>query len=121
VVVIQDKNLLKQISQMDAAAWFGAKGRCTFRDGPKAKVEFHSWEFVPGQNFLVEVHIRKGTKAVFGFADYAAPGEHRVSMSTKGTQIVEMDKDGAHAVAGQAIRETTLTLAPEQQKVCPDD
>lgn len=121
VVAIQDKTLLKQVSQMDAATWFGPKGRCTFRDGAKAKAEFYSWEFVPGQTFLIDAHIPRGTKAVFGFADYSTPGEHRISMGTKGTQIVEMDKDGAHAVAGQAIHYTTLTLAPEKQKVCPDD
>ena len=121
VVVIQDKTLLKQISQMDAATWFGAKGRCSFRDGAKAKVEFHSWEFVPGQAFLIDVHVPRGTKAVFGFADYGTAGEHRISLDTKGSQIVEMDKDGAHALTGKAVLNTTLTLAPEKQKVCPDD
>lgn len=121
VVVIQDKTLLKQIFQMDAATWFGPKGRCTFRNGAKAKVEFHSWEFVPGQTFLVDVHVPRGTRAVFGFADYSTPGEHRIGMETSGSQIVEMDKDGAHAVAGKVARDTTLPLAPEIQKVCPDD
>jgi hypothetical protein len=121
VVTIHDKTLLKQISQMDAATWFGPKGRCTFRDGAKAKVEFHSWEFVPGQTFLIDVHVPRGTKAVFGFADYATAGEHRISMDTSGSQIVVMDNDGAHTVAGHVARETTLTLAPEKQKVCPDD
>jgi hypothetical protein len=121
VVTIHDKTLLKQIAQMDAATWFGPKGRCTFRDGQKAKVEFHSWEFVPGQTFLIDVHVPRGTKAVFGFADYATAGEHRISMDTSGSQIVEMDKDGAHTVTGQVARDTTLTLAPEKQKVCPDD
>lgn len=121
VVVIQDKTLLKQISQMDAATWFGPKGRCTFRDGQKSKVEFHSWEFVPGQTFLVDVHIVRGTKAVFGFADYATPGEHRISLDKKGSVIVEMDKDGAHAETGKSVRDTTLTPAQEKPKVCADD
>lgn len=121
VVVVSDKTLLKQISQMDAATWFGAKGRCNYRGGTKAKVQFHSWEFVPGQTFLIDIPIPRGTKAVLGFADYSTAGDHRISLLTKGSQLVEMDKDGAHAVNEHSVRDPALTPAQEKRKVCPDD
>jgi hypothetical protein len=121
VVVIRDKDLLKQIGQMDAATWFGAKGRCKYRGGPKAKVQFYSWEFVPNQTFAIDVPEMSGAKAVLGFARYAAPGEHRVSFATKGGQAVEMGADGVHALTAAAVLPNKQPVALEMQKVCPDD
>jgi type VI secretion system protein len=121
VVAIRDKNMLKQISQMDAATWFGPKGRCSYRGGPKAKVQFYSWEFVPAQTFLLEVPKMRGAKAVLGFADYSSPGEHRVNFATSGNQLVDMGEDGVHALTNVSVPNSTLPPALERQKVCPDD
>ena len=121
VVIVHDKTALKQIEKMDATAWFGNKGRCTFRAGSKAKVEFHSWEFVPGQSFTVRVPVSADTNAVLAFADYASAAPHRIALPNSGAEKIVLDKDGA-AVAGKAANRThDATLAPEIQKVCPDD
>jgi hypothetical protein len=120
VVVIRDKDLLKQIGQMNAATWFGAQGRCKYRGGPKAKVQFYSWEFVPNQTFDIDVPELQGVKAVLGFARYSAPGEHRVTFATKGGQSVEMGEDGVHTLTTAALP-TTQPVAMVMQKVCPDD
>jgi hypothetical protein len=120
VVVIRDKDLLKQIAQMDAATWFGAKGRCKYRGGPKANVQFYSWEFVPKQTFEIEVPAMDGAKAVLGFARYSLPGEHRVSFATKGGQSVEMGEDGVRALTTVTVP-STQPRATTRQKVCPDD
>lgn len=121
-VVIRDKKLLQQISQMDAATWFSAKGRCNYRDGAKAKVEFHSWEFVPGQTFLIDVPAPGGVKGIVGFADYATPGDHRVTLKTSGSQIVNMRQDGIQALPTAAFANSKEPPpAPEKQGVCPDN
>ena len=119
-VSIRDKKLLKQIAEMDAAAWFGDKGRCTFRGGPKAKVQFHSWEFVPGQIFHIEVPVPGGSKALLGFANYQTPGTHRVELKTSGSQTISLDEEGLKALP-RPMANATEPPAPEKQKVCPDD
>jgi type VI secretion system protein len=121
-VVIRDKKLLQQISQMDAAAWFSAKGRCNYRGGAKAKVEFHSWEFVPGQTFLIDVPSPGGVKGILGFANYATPGDHRVTLKSSGSQIVNLREDGIQGVTTAAFANSKAPPpAPEKQGVCPDN
>jgi type VI secretion system protein len=121
VVVVRNKALQKTISQMDAATWFGPKGRCNFRGGPKAKVEFHSWEFVPGQTFRIDIEAPADTRAVLGFADYSTPGDHRVSFVTAGSQFVDMGEDGVHVLKSVPVPDSRQPPAPERQKVCADD
>jgi type VI secretion system protein len=121
IVVVRDKKLLKSISPMDAATWFGPKGRCNYRGGPGAKVEFHSWEFVPGQTFRIDIPVTTDTRAVLGFANYASPGEHRVSFVTSGSEFVDMGEDGVHVLKTVPVPKSSQPPAQEKQKVCPDD
>lgn len=121
VVVVRDKALLKTISQMDAATWFGAKGRCNYRGGPKAKVEFHSWEFVPGQTFRADIVAPADTRAVLGFANYSSAGDHRINFVTSGSEFVAMGEDGVHVLKNVPVPDASQPPAPERQKVCPDD
>jgi predicted component of type VI protein secretion system len=121
VVVVRNKSMMKQISQLDAAAWFSAKGRCNYRGGPKANVEFYSWELVPGQTFRLDVPVTADTKAVYGFADYLTPGDHRIALASSGSQFVNMGEDGVHTLTTVPVPKTSEPPAPENQKVCPDD
>lgn len=121
VVVINDKSLEKKIAPMDASTWFSARGRCNYRGGPKAKVQFHSWELVPGQSFRLDVPVSADTKAVFGFADYTTPGDHRVPLAVAGSQFVDMDANGVHVQSTVPVSSKGAPPAPEMQKVCPDD
>ena len=121
VVVVQNKTLLKTVSQMDAAAWFSPKGRCNYRGGPKAKIQFHSWEFVPGQTFRLDLPVTANTIAVLGFANYSTPGMHRVDFVTSGSQFVDMGEDGVHVLKTVPVPNSSQPPAPEMQKVCPDD
>lgn len=121
VVIVRDKTALKQIEKMDAAAWFGDKGRCTFRGGSKAKVEFHSWEFVPGQSFTVRVRVSADTNAVLAFANYASAAPHRMALPNSGAEKILLDKNGATVEGKSSNPSSDATLAPEIQKVCPDD
>jgi type VI secretion system protein len=121
VVVVQNKTLLKTVSQMDAATWFGPKGRCNYRGGPKAKIQFHSWEFVPGQTFRIDLPVTADSIAVLGFANYSTPGTHRVDFVTSGSQFVDMGEDGVHVLKTVPVPSSTQPSAPEMRKVCPDD
>lgn len=121
VVIVRDKTAFKQIEKMDAAAWFGDKGRCTFRGGSKAKVEFHSWEFVPGQSFTLRVPVSADTHAVLAFADYSSAAPHRIALPNSGAEKIMLDRNGVTVVGRSANPSSDATLAPEVQKVCPDD
>jgi hypothetical protein len=121
VVVVQNKTLLKTVSQMDAATWFGPKGRCNYRGGPKAKIQFYSWEFVPGQTFRIDLPVTANTIAVLGFANYSTSGAHRVDFVTSGSQFVNMGEDGVHVLKTVPVPNSSQPSAPEMQKVCPDD
>jgi len=121
VVLMRDKSMQKAISQMDAATWFGSKGRCNYRGGPKVKVEFHSWEFVPGQTYRLDIVAETGTRAVLGFANYSNTGDHRVSFVTSGSQFVDLGDDGVHILKNVPVPNSSQAPAQEMQKVCPDD
>lgn len=78
LVVIYDKAFVDEAAALTARQWFTRKAQIA-RDRPYG-VRSVSWELVPGQR--VPVHRfpfkRRGVKAAFVFADYLAPGEHRV-------------------------------------------
>lgn len=120
VVVIGDTASLKQIEKMDASAWFGPKGRCTFLGQKGVKVEFHSWQFAPGQTFYVHLVTGADAKAVLAFADYSTSGPHRVVLVKSGAQMLELGNDGIHAVDRKASAQSEPP-APEMQSVCSDN
>jgi type VI secretion system protein len=78
LVVIYDKALAAQAGELTARQWFTRKPQIA-RDHPRG-FRSVSWELVPGQR--VPVHRfpfkRRGARAAFVFADYLAPGDHRV-------------------------------------------
>lgn len=78
LVVIYDKALVEKAAELTARQWFTGKPQIA-RDHPNG-FRSVSWELVPGQR--VPVHRfpfrRRGVRAAFIFADYLAPGDHRV-------------------------------------------
>ena len=120
VVVIGDGGSLKQIEKMDASTWFGPKGRCTFLGQKGAKVEFHSWEFAPGQTFYIRLVIGADAKAVLAFADYSSPGPHRVVLAKAGAQMLELDNAGLRTLNRKASVQSGPP-DPEMQNVCNDN
>lgn len=123
VLVVDDKSLEKALSKMDAATWFstGDKGRCNYRGGPKAKVQFYSWELVPGQTFRLNVPTGADARAVLGFADYFTPGLHRIALSTSGVEAVEMSEPGVQVLSQTPVMNPALPVAAAMTPVCPDD
>jgi type VI secretion system protein len=121
VAVVRDKKLLKQISELDAATWFSPKGRCNYRGDAKAKVQFYSWELVPGQTFRLDVPVTADTRAVLGFADYSTPGDHRIALASAGAQFVDMRENGVHVLTTVPVPKTDEPPASVKQNVCSDD
>lgn len=78
LVVIYDKAFVDEAAALTARDWFTRKAQIA-RDRPYS-VRSVSWELVPGQR--VPLHRfpfkRRGARAAFVFADYLAPGDHRV-------------------------------------------
>lgn len=121
IVFVDNKDALKQIEPLDAGAWFASSGRCKFRGDAKSPVQFHSWEFVPGEDFFIHLVVKGNPKAAFAFADYASPGKHRVSLLTSGSQTIQMNEAGISTVKRAPLLSRDLLSAPEREKVCPDD
>lgn len=120
VVAIRNNSSLKEIEKMDATAWFGLKGRCTYLGIPGAKVAFHSWQFAPGQSFYIHLVPGSGVKAVLAFADYPPPGPHRIVLAKSGAQSLELSGDGLSTRASKAF----LPAGPAAlaiPNVCPDN
>ena len=79
VVMVYDKELLEELSNMPAAEWFQRRYQIENDSLGSQRLEFTTWEWAPGQ--LVEpinlLFTRKGRAAII-FARYLTPGEHRV-------------------------------------------
>jgi type VI secretion system protein len=88
LVVIYDKALVAQAAELTARQWFTRKSQIA-RDHPNG-FRSASWELVPGQQ--VPVHRfpfkRRGVRAAFVFADYLAPGDHRVRIDPLRTAAI---------------------------------
>lgn len=78
LVVVYDPSLLETVAALTARDWFRQREQLA-RDFPGGFTAL-SWEFVPGQRVpLQPVRFRhRRARGAFVFADYAAPGDHRI-------------------------------------------
>lgn len=120
VVVIGDSSSLKQIEKMDASTWFGAKGQGIFLGQKGARVEFHSWEFAPGQTFHVRLVTGADAKAVLAFADYSTPGPHRIALAKAGAQMLKLGSAGLRTL-DRKVSAQSEPPDPEMRSVCNDN
>jgi len=92
LVLVKDKDLLKQFSQLPATAWFDKRDQL-MRDHA-AKVELVSWEWVPGEVVPeVELKINPSIDGAVIFARYSTPGDHRAVLSSFGPSQLSLDKE----------------------------
>lgn len=77
VVLVQDPDVLKKLSELPAAKWFELREdlRKTYPGG----FESMKWELVPGQDLRLQSDEFKDKRAlaVLVYANYLTPGEHR--------------------------------------------
>jgi predicted component of type VI protein secretion system len=78
LLLVSDKELLKQLQGMSAGEWFEKRAQIIL-DHPRADtLVVSSWEWVPGQVIqLNEVKVAPEVRAAVIFANYFNPGEHR--------------------------------------------
>ncbi|HUX79892.1 MAG TPA: hypothetical protein VMW10_09145 [Alphaproteobacteria bacterium] len=84
LVIIYNEELVKLIGQMSAAKYFGSS-RQLLLDNPTLLDIWH-WELVPGQMVQgFEPPQEEGDAyAAFVFANYLAPGDHRIKVAPNG-------------------------------------
>ncbi len=77
LVVVYDKGLEQQLKTLTAKDWFGQKSQI-LRDHPKKDLDVIAREWVPGQSVPpLKLSYRSGSRAVYVFASYFSPGDHR--------------------------------------------
>lgn len=95
LVVIRDKNLLKEIPKLSAEDW-NQKRQQYLRDYPeKSQLVDYRWEWVPGQQVqCFTLRMAPKPKAIYLFADYASKGDHRARVEpAKGLTLKLMSND----------------------------
>jgi type VI secretion system protein len=94
VIVVRDEKLLEKLLALSAQDWFNQREQI-HRDHPGEK-DFVSWywELVPGQPLLTEkLEFDSGARAVVVFANYFAPGAHRVRADPHQNLVIRLQKD----------------------------
>jgi type VI secretion system protein len=94
VVLVTDETLVTKLAELPASKWFAARADLvnTYPDG----LRYRSWEVVPGQQLIVPGDTFEGPRvaAVFIFANYPAPGAHRVRIEQFGGRLaVQLDNN----------------------------
>lgn len=81
IVVIRNEKLLDLLKNMPAREWFEKRDQIQRDYLEDEGVRIWSWEWVPGQ-LVPPIELPWDHRAVGAviFADYLAPGEHRVSI-----------------------------------------
>lgn len=79
VVVARDERAAATLAGLSASAYFATRDQI-LRDNPKG-VDVTGWEIAPGQSVGPDsVSFPCGVDAVFVYASYAAPGQHRAQL-----------------------------------------
>lgn len=94
LVVAYDDETVKVLSGMTARDWFRQRAQLR-QDNPRG-LRSVAWEFVPGQSVpLRPLGVqRKKAKGAFVFADYYAPGDHRVRVDPFKRILITLREDG---------------------------
>ncbi len=98
IVVVYNKKILDKLREMPARDWFETRDQLV-RDHAK-EIEPWSFEWVPGQQIEpLEISYRTGADTAVIFADYFAPGEHRLVVEIRKPVRLVLDTDGMRVEA----------------------
>jgi type VI secretion system protein len=84
ILLVSDKELLKQLQKMTASDWFAKRGQIILDHPKQQDLVVLSHEWVPGQ--FVEpsqLSVSQDVKAGVVFANYFGPGEHRAILDPR--------------------------------------
>ena len=80
LVVVYDRDLLKELQNLDAETWFD-KEKEQYVNGFEKALDLHHWEWVPDRPVEpLSVSHRLGARAGVVFARYFADGDHRLTV-----------------------------------------
>ncbi len=93
LVIVHDQELLKTLGKMSAKAYFAASPQLRL-DNPTLLNIWH-WELVPGQSVQSFTPTQDKGKAfgAYVFANYLAPGDHRLKVAPDGIVAVLLGKN----------------------------
>ena len=94
VVLVTDDTLVARLAELPAGKWFSARDDLanTYPDG----LRYRSWELVPGQQLTIPGTTFQGPRVAgaFVFANYPAPGAHRVRIEQFSARLaVQLDNN----------------------------
>lgn len=82
-------SLISKVSALTAQEWFSQRA-VLLRDHPE-EIRSTQWEILPGMGVELTL-MHRPSRAIFLFADYASPGEHRLRLDTFNQPIVQLGK-----------------------------
>lgn len=79
LLVVNEEALLEEILKLSARDWFQKRPQY-IRDFPTG-IDLKSWELVPGSSVPpTEIDVRRRARGAVVFANYYAPGPHRLRL-----------------------------------------
>lgn len=103
VVAVSDEALVQTLSKETAASWFA--NREQFVNGNPGKVTVWSREVVPGQSapqVSLNYFGRLDYDAIFVFAEYLSPGDHRMMLGQFDNPVVVLDENSFTVSGGSS-------------------
>lgn len=81
--------LISKVSVLTAQEWFSQRA-AFLKDYPK-EIRSSKWEMLPGMGIEITL-MHRPSQAIFLFANYAGPGEHRIRLDTFNQPTVRLGK-----------------------------
>ncbi|MDT7687893.1 MAG: type secretion system protein [Acidobacteriota bacterium] len=98
LLLVSDKELLKQLQGMTAGEWFEKRAQIILDHPQVGALVVSSWEWVPGQVIqLNEVKVAPEVRAAVIFANYFNPGEHRAVLDPRKDVRIKLGEDKLEA------------------------
>jgi type VI secretion system protein len=89
LVIAYDPMLLAELIKLPARQWF--ERRDQFRRDYPETIQVESWELTPGQTLAGRpIDVRRQSTGAVVFANYRAPGEHRVRVGKEKTLVITL-------------------------------
>ena len=82
-------SLISRISALTAQDWFSQR-EALLKDHPE-EIRSTKWEILPGMGVELTL-MHRPSQAIFLFANYAGPGEHRLRLDTFKQPIIRLGK-----------------------------
>lgn len=89
LVIAYDPMLLAEMIKLPARQWF--ERREQFRRDYPETIQIESWELTPGQTLAGRpIDVRRQSTGAVVFANYRAPGEHRVRVGKEKALVITL-------------------------------